>query len=166
MRTNFEAVELIKTFESLRLRSYRCPAGVMTIGYGSTKGVSVGMVISPREALDRLSDDILEFETQVQAALITAGLVLVAKKDASAFAKASPSQMILNENQFSACVSLAYNIGIEAFRKSTLVKYLAQGKLSLAADQFLVWNKSKGKVLAGLTKRRIAERSLFLKRVQ
>ena len=68
----------------------------------------------------------------------------------------------ITDNQFAALVSLAYNIGVSAFGGSTLLSYLNKGNYSAAADQFARWNKGGGKVLAGLTRRREAERKLFL----
>jgi lysozyme len=70
----------------------------------------------------------------------------------------------LSQNQFDALVSLAYNIGTNAFKTSTLVKYLNALDYKAAADQFLVWNKAGGSVLKGLVRRREAERALFLKK--
>ena len=68
----------------------------------------------------------------------------------------------LNQNQFDALVCLAYNIGAQAFRQSSLVKNLNTGDYESAAEQFLVWNKSRGQVLNGLVRRRAQERQLFL----
>jgi lysozyme len=68
----------------------------------------------------------------------------------------------LTDNQFAAVVSFAYNVGIGNLRNSGLLRMLNQGKYGEAADQFLLWNKAKGKVMLGLTRRREAERRLFL----
>ena len=69
----------------------------------------------------------------------------------------------LNDNQLAACTSLAYNIGLAAFRGSTLLRKLNDGDYQGAADQFPVWNKAGGRVVQGLVNRRAAERDLFLK---
>jgi lysozyme len=70
----------------------------------------------------------------------------------------------LSQNQFDALVSLAYNIGTNAFKTSTLVKYLNALDFKAAADEFLKWNRGGGKVMKGLVRRRETERALFLKK--
>ena len=146
MIVNEKAKALIKRFEGKRLRAYRCPAGVLTIGYGHTSAaglpkVTDGMSITDAEADAIFSHDIELFSAQV-APLI--------KADVSG-------------NQFGACVSLAYNIGVGAFSKSSVLRFVNQKKFQSAADAFKLWNKAGGRVLPGLTERRAAERELFLK---
>jgi lysozyme len=68
----------------------------------------------------------------------------------------------LSDNEFAACVSLAFNIGVGAFETSTLARYLKLGQKGAAATQFLLWDHQGGEVLSGLRRRRIAERALFL----
>lgn len=68
----------------------------------------------------------------------------------------------LTKNQLDALVSLCYNIGVGAIAKSTLVRKLNAGDINGAANEFLKWNKANGRILSGLTRRRIAERKLFL----
>lgn len=143
-----KALDLIKTFEGLRLKAYRCPAGVWTIGYGHTKGVYPGMTITEELANKFLIDDIWNFEREVDS------LVKVS----------------ITQNQFNALVSFAFNVGsdiddddiAEGLGDSTLLRKLNRGDVLGAADEFSKWNKSRGRVLSGLTKRRCAERTLFL----
>lgn len=134
---------LIQEYEGFRSKAYICPAGVLTIGYGSTgKHVTRGMVISKAEGLALLVKDVARFEKAVNALKVA-----------------------LTQNQFDALVSLAFNIGTGNFNKSTLVRKLKAGDMPGAAAQFAVWNKAtvNGKltVLPGLVRRRAAETALF-----
>lgn len=141
MKTSKKGIDLIKSFEGLVLRAYRCPSDVWTIGYGHTgPDVYPTMQITEARAEDLLRQDLARFETGV--------LALV--------------KVPLTQNQFDALVSFAYNVGLAALSTSTLLKYLNQNKRQLAASEFLRWNKSKGVVLGGLVRRRKAERDLFL----
>lgn len=144
MKINRAGIELIKEFEGLRLEAYKCPAGVWTIGYGHTSAagppaVTSGMKITADEAADILVVDLVKYETAVMNAL-----------------KRSP-----NENQFSAMVSLCYNIGPKAFATSTVVRKFNAGDVEGAAAAFRLWKKSKGEVLTGLVRRRQVEIDLF-----
>lgn len=135
--------EIIKEAEGLRLEAYLCPAKVWTIGYGHTgEDVWPGLTITKGEAESLLERDLKRFEGYVS------GYV----------------QVDLTQNQFDALVSFTFNVGAEALRTSTLLKKLNANDYEGAADQFLRWNKSKGVVLAGLTKRREKERKLFLEK--
>lgn len=136
------AAPFVAQFEGLELKAYRCPAGIWTIGYGHTgPDVHEGMVITKDEALALLGKDLASHVLQAS------GYIAVD----------------VTQNQFIALTSFIYNIGVGAFRDSTLLKLLNRGDIQGAADQFLLWNKAGGKVLAGLTRRREAERALFLK---
>lgn len=137
--TGQKGIDLIKRFEGLRLRSYLCPANVWTIGYGHTGGVTNNQIITSEQAESILKTDLRRFEN---------GVSDVVKVD-------------LNQNQFDALVSLAFNIGLSAFAGSTLVRLLNDRDYAGAADQFLRWDKAGGKVLQGLSTRRAAERALF-----
>lgn len=149
MKINQASVDLVKEFEGLRLTAYQDSVGVWTIGCGTTAAAGVG--ITPAKGMTI---------TQAQAEMyLKRGLEKFAKQIEPNIKRA------VNENQFGAMVSLAYNIGPGAFNKSTLLKKLNAGDVQGAADQFLVWNKAGGKVLAGLTRRRKAERELFLRPV-
>lgn len=132
--------ELIKSFEGLELEAYLCPANVWTIGYGHTGNVHEGQTITKQEAEELLDQDLEVFRRGVRKAVT----------------------VDLNENQFGALVSFAYNVGIGSLQSSTLLKLLNAGDYAGAADQFLRWNKASGKVLTGLTRRREAERAVFL----
>ena len=145
MKINQAAFALIKEFEGFRGTAYKDAVGVLTIGYGTTAmaGVGItpkaGMTITEAQASDYLLKGVEKFAAQIEAGI----------------------KVPVNENQFGAMVSLAYNIGPGAFLKSTLLKKLNAGDTPGASAQFLVWNKAGGKVLRGLTRRREAERALF-----
>ncbi len=140
MRINEKGLALIKEFEGCRLTAYRCPAGVWTIGYGHTQDVKSGMAITKIDAERFLRQDIRRFEEAVTSLI----------------------KVPATSNQFSALVSFAFNVGINSLRTSTLLKKLNRGDLNGAANEFLRWNKAGGKELPGLTRRREAERKLFL----
>ena len=135
------AIPLIKEFEGCKLKAYKCPAGVWTIGYGHTDGVKEGDEITQQEADRLLADDVHSFSAGVQR-LVTSDI---------------------NRNQLGALTSFAFNVGLGNLRHSTLLRLVNKGDFVGAANQFSRWNKAGGKVLAGLTRRREAERQLFLK---
>ncbi|NET34811.1 MAG: lysozyme [Cyanothece sp. SIO1E1] len=139
-KTNANGLRLIKSFEGLRLTAYADAVGVWTIGYGTTSGVRPGMTITRAQAEEFLRRDLRRFE-----AAITKNV-----------------KVRLNEDQFAALASFTYNVGEGAMASSTLVRLLNNGDIRGAADQFPRWNKAGGRVLAGLTRRRRAERALFL----
>lgn len=146
MEVSKEAKDLIKKFEGLRLEAYRCSAGVLTIGYGHTSAagapeVKQGMKITRAEANRIFETDLQKFATRVDDLI----------------------KVPLTDNQFGACVSLAYNIGIGAFGKSSVLRFVNKKQFENAADAFLLWNKAGGRVLPGLVKRRAAEAALFRK---
>lgn len=140
MKINDAGLDLIKRYEGLRLSAYRDPGGVPTIGYGHTRSVVMGTTITQAQAENLLRDDVSTAEGDVERAV----------------------KVAMNSNEFSALVSLAYNIGGTAFANSTLVKRLNAGDKAAAAEQFSVWRMDNGKVLPGLVTRRAAERALFL----
>lgn len=139
-------LDLIKSFEGLFLDAYYCPAGVLTIGYGHTgKDVSPGQHITEDQAKALLARDLEDVERGVRARL-----------------RRAP-----NENQLAACVSLAFNIGLGGFGKSSVARLHDAGDFAGAARAFLLWNKatsSDGRLreLKGLTRRRAAEADLYL----
>jgi lysozyme len=144
---NKAGIDLIKSFEGLFLKPYLDPIGIPTIGYGTIKypdGKAVTMkdpAISEAQAAQYLEHEVNEKATNVERM----------------------TKVILNDNEFGALVSFAYNVGWQALEKSTLMRLLnASADRKAVADQFLRWNKAGGKELAGLTRRRQAERSLFL----
>ncbi|EIZ8956843.1 lysozyme [Cronobacter sakazakii] len=140
--TGVPGVELIKSFEGLRLDKYQDAIGKWTIGYGH--------LILPNENFPR-SLTLQEAEDLLRADLgmTERGIRQIVKVD-------------LNQNQFDALVSFAFNVGLGNLQSSTLLRLLNQGSYREAAEQFLRWNKAGGNVLAGLTRRREAERLLFL----
>lgn len=139
MRISQNGINLIKKYEGCKLTAYKCPAGVWTIGYGHTDGVKKGLKITLNQAESFLREDIKKFENGVNRLV------------------ASP----LNQNQFDALVSFCFNCGLWAFKTSTLRQKLNAGDYAGAAKEFPRWNKSGGKVLNGLVKRRAAEQKLF-----
>jgi len=146
MKINAATVELVKSFEGLRLQAYQDSVGVWTIGYGTTAAAGVGIVpkagmkITEAQAEEYLRLGLEKFARQIEPGI----------------------KVSVTDNQFGAMVSLAYNIGPGAFLKSTLLRKLNAGDELGAAQQFAVWNKAGGKVLNGLVRRREAERRLFL----
>ena len=135
MNTSPKGIALIKEFEGLRLKAYQCPGGVWTIGYGHTAGVKPGMLISKAQAEEYLKADLIAFERYLN------GLGLA-----------------LNQNQFDALVSFIYNVGTGNFSSSTLLrKVRANPQDNSIMDEFLRWVYSKGRVLPGLQRRRLAE---------
>jgi lysozyme len=148
MKISQNGIDLIKHFEGLRLESYQDVAGIWTIGYGHT-GPEVGpnQTISEAEAEQLLRKDLNRFEQGV----------------------ASMVRVDIDQNQFDALVSLAFNIGLNAFRGSTALRLLNRGDLLGAAEAMTWWNKAtingvKREVL-GLVRRRAAEAALFLQNV-
>lgn len=141
-KINAAGLALVKRFEGCELTAYRCPANVLTIGYGSTgPHVKEGMTITEEEAEALLLKDLRRFEHGVE--------VLVGNAKTT-------------DDQFSAFVSLAFNIGLSAFAGSTALKRHKLGNRIGAANAILLWNKAKGVVLKGLVRRREAERKLYL----
>ncbi len=138
----FTDTKIIRDFEGLRLKEYKCQAGVRTIGWGTTEGVTEGMVITEQQAKDFFMRDVQKFIKAVDGML----------------------KVEVTKNQYIALLSLCYNIGSSALSKSTLIRILNAGEpKDKVAEQFLKWNKVGGKENAGLTKRRIKEKELFLK---
>jgi lysozyme len=141
---NDAGLNLIKTFEGLKLKAYQDVADIWTIGYGHIKGVHEGMQITNAQAEQFLKDDLRNTETAV----------------------ASECGAATTDNQFAAMVALAFNIGTGAFATSTVLDRNQAGNTQQAADAFLMWNKAhvNGELtpVAGLTNRRNAERALYL----
>lgn len=136
---NAAGLQIIKESEGLALKAYLCPANVLTIGYGHTgSDVKPGMVITEAQAEELLRKDLHRFEDAVAAAV-----------------------PIATDNQFSAMVSLAFNIGEGAFAGSTLLKKHRAGDYAGAASEFGRWNRGGGRELPGLTKRRAKEAQLY-----
>lgn len=143
MKVNAKGLALIKHFEGLFLESYIDPVGVWTIGYGHTATAKKGMKITEAEAEELLHDDLASHEKFVEAKV----------------------SVEIDEDQFSALVSFAFNVGNGALGGSTLLKQLNTGKKKKAAEQFGEWVKGtiggKKVTLPGLVRRRAAEQLLF-----
>ncbi len=132
-------VDLVKRFEGFREDAYLCPAGIPTIGYGSTRGVRLGMTITEEEAARRLREDL----------------------DAAAKAVFRLVIVPLTRWQIDALTSFAFNVGGDKFASSTLLRKLNVGDRAGAAAEFERWVHAGGKVLPGLVARRRAEADLF-----
>ena len=139
MKTSHKGIALIKEFEGLRLKAYKCPGGVWTIGYGHTAGVKPGMVISEAQAEEYLMADLIASEKYL-----------------------NDLRLAINQNQFDALISFIYNVGTGNFSRSTLLrKVRANPQDNPIMDEFLRWVYSKGRVLPGLQRRRLAEMKLY-----
>lgn len=143
MQISSNSISLIKSFEKLELKAYPDPGTggkPWTVGWGHTKGVKPGDQITQSQAEAFLADDLAVSESAVNSAI----------------------KLPMTQSQFDAMVSLAFNIGGANFASSTLVKKFNAGDVSGSADEFPRWNRANGKVMNGLTRRRTAERELFL----
>lgn len=149
MSTTTSAAEiLIAKFEGKRLKPYKDLGGIWTVGYGSTYNIDAKRPVNETDIIDDatalrwLKTQVGTFQNQVKAVI----------------------KVPVNQNKIDSLTSLAYNIGINAFKKSTLLKLLNEKKPDIeVADQFLRWNKINGITSNGLTIRRQAERDLFLR---
>lgn len=137
MKTSSNGVSLIKSFEGCKLKSYKCPAGVWTIGYGHTAGVKKGDIITQEQADEYLRNDLVTYENAVMK---------------------YNNIYDFNQNQFDALVSFTYNCGIGNLKNLT-----QSGKRTIAqiSAKLLLYNKAGGVVLRGLQRRRAAEKELF-----
>lgn len=136
---NQAGIELIKSFESLRLKSYVCDGGKLTIGYGHTKGVKHGQEITESQADLFLLDDLQDAQQAVSALV----------------------RVLLNDNEYAALVSFVFNVGRGNLEKSTLLRLLNKGIYDTVPAQLMRWNKANGEELGGLTRRRKAEAELW-----
>lgn len=146
MNLNSKGISILHQYEGLRLEAYLCPAGIPTIGWGNTfyedgSKVKLGDIIT-RQRADELFENVIN-------TIFVPGVQKLLKAE-------------LNDNQFSALVSFAYNVGLGNFKNSTLLKRVNINPSDPdIAYQFSRWNKSKGRVLRGLTKRRKDEAELY-----
>lgn len=131
---------LIQEFEGCKLDAYKCPAGIWTIGIGHTKDVKPDDKITESQALELLREDVRWVEKAIDEHV----------------------QVKINQNQYDALSAFIFNVGAGAFSLSTLLKKLNAGDYDGAANEFPRWNKAAGKELPGLTRRRAAEKALFL----
>lgn len=139
MKTSSIALERLKRFEGFSHKAYPDTGGVWTIGYGYTRGVKPGMFVTKERALELFLKNVAVFEECINNAVLVE----------------------LTQNQFDALVSLTYNIGVQAFKTSTLLKILNTGDYKSVPAQIKRWNKDNGKVIAGLVSRRAEEAKLF-----
>lgn len=141
MRISDEGLKFIKKHEGCRYETYLDSGGVPTIGVGHTgPEVHLGMVIDDAEVDRLLRQDVETAEKCVNNSV----------------------KVNITQSQFDALVSFTFNVGCGSLRRSTLLQYLNDGQDDLAAREFQRWNKVRGNIVAGLTKRREAERDLFL----
>jgi lysozyme len=144
MNTSEAGLKLIRQFEGLRLKAYRCPAGIWTIGYGHTTAagppeVREGMKITAAEADAILKRDLERFEAAVSAMV----------------------KVPLSQAQFDALVSFAFNCGTAALRRSTLLRRVNAGAFEAVPAELMKWTKADGRELPGLVRRRRAEAALW-----
>lgn len=139
MKATPYALLIIRHFEGLSLTAYKCPAGIWTIGYGHTAHVRPGDTITQNQANELLEKDIRRFEQYLD------GLALG-----------------ISQNQYDALISFIFNIGTDAFSKSTMLRKIKSNPNdpSIAAE-FRRWIYSQGKVLPGLQRRREEELKLY-----
>lgn len=136
MKASQACINMIKRFEGCRLRSYRCPAGVWTIGYGHTLGVKPGMSITQEQAEEYLKQDLAKYESHVTS---------------------YDKRYHWTQHEFDALVSFAYNIG-----NITGLTSAGTRSKEVIAQKILLYNKAKGTTLPGLVKRRQAEHDIFV----
>jgi lysozyme len=137
------AYALIREFEGLKLEAYQCSAKVWTIGYGHTTGIRRGMRCTVEQAEKWLKADVEEAERGARMLF---------------------NKWPLTPNQFDALVSFVFNIGAPRISGSGIHSLINHGDMAIAADRLLAWNMADGKVSEGLTRRRKAERELFLRK--
>lgn len=142
MRVSDAGIEFIKDFEKFEAIPYKDAVGIPTVGYGHVirKGEKFLSPLTESEATELMCRDLMDPEACVSAMV----------------------EVPLEQCQFDALCSFAFNVGCERLEGSTLLKMLNAGDYRGAADQFLRWDKAKGKTLRGLTRRRQAERAMFL----
>lgn len=141
MKTSQRGIDLIKEFEGYSERVYMCAGGKYTIGYGHTRGVEPGDTCTREQAEEYLRMDVVEAEETIEALV----------------------KVPLTQNQFDALVSLVYNIGSGNFYDSTIRRVINNNvsDINEYRKAWMMWVKSKGKILKGLERRRIAEFNLF-----
>lgn len=147
MKPSLNCYNLIKSFEGYSAKAYPDPGTggqPFTIGYGTTRidghPVPIDLEITQEQALNYLEFDVDKTAEEVNKLL----------------------QISVSQSQFDALVSFAYNVGTANLAKSSLLRLVNLGHFDDASDEFLKWNRAAGRVLVGLTKRRSAERTLFL----
>lgn len=145
MRISKQGLDLIKSFEGLRLKAYQDSKGVWTIGWGHTKNVHPGDVITREQAERFIRDDFAWVERTLNADLV-----------------AGRDKPLVTQNEFDALCSLVFNIGSDAYLDSTVRRKIKQGDKMAAARAFKMWVYSNHKFVQGLANRRADEVRLFL----
>lgn len=140
-RINADGLKLLRQWEGCKLEAYRDIGGVWTIGYGHTRTARQGMTITQEQAEALLREDLRVFESAVADAV----------------------DVDLTDNQFAALVSWAYNVGVSAMRRSSLIRRLNAGDYDAVPAELAKWNKVRGQVVRGLSNRRAAEAGLWAK---
>ncbi|MEM7425177.1 MAG: lysozyme [Pseudomonadota bacterium] len=145
MRLNAAGLKLIKSFEGWRGTAYRDPVGVWTIGYGHTSRagppeVYPGLKISRMQGQEILLRDLDQFAREIRPHI----------------------RVRLNDNQYSALLSFAYNVGATNFKRSSVLRFVNARRFSDVPARLMLWNRAGGRVLRGLTRRRAAEGALFV----
>ena len=139
MKSSELLINKIIEFEGCKLKAYKCPAGVWTIGVGHTKGVKQGQTITKEQAMTLLRGDLLPCENYV-----------------------NNLGVCKTQGQFESLVSFSFNLGTAALGRSTLLKYIRQGKAEqYIREQFARWVNAGGKVMPGLVKRRAWEANRY-----
>ena len=145
MKASQACIDLIHDFEGFREAPYRCPAGVWTIGYGSTRYADGTPVKQTDPAITRAQADAIMRQTLVEYENAVARYV----------------SLPITQNMADALIDFAYNAGAQNLRKSTLLSKLNAGDITGAAREFDKWVYANGQILPGLVRRRMAERRLF-----
>ena len=140
MNLNQAGIDLIKKFEACSLLVYQDLVGLHTVGWGHRTFLPLGEVIDQQKAEELLTGDLASTCTAMKGCIT----------------------MDLNDNEFSAIVSLAFNVGVNAIKQSTLIKLVNGGGLIPASNEFEKWSHAGGKEVPGLLRRRLAEKALFL----
>ena len=135
-----EGLALTERFEGCKLEAYQDQVGVWTIGYGHTRGVHAGMTCTMEQAAQWLAEDTMEAQDAVNRFV----------------------SVDLTQHEFDALVDFVFNLGAGAFQRSTMLRLLNAGNHAGAADQFQLWDRAGGQVVAGLLRRRLAEKQEFL----
>lgn len=143
MQASEYLIELLKDFEGYSSTAYQDSVGVWTIGYGTThidgKPVTAGMTCTQEDAVQYIYDEVNPVCQQIEKLV----------------------KVPLGQEEFDALVDFCYNLGVGAFKSSTLLKKLNAGDYLGASEEFLKWDHAGGRVLAGLTRRRHEESDLF-----
>ena len=146
MTISEKGLDLIKQFEGFSASPYLDQALVPTIGYGTTHYIDRAVTMDDNHISEEMASKLLEGQVN----------------DIYGKAVNTYVQVPIDQNQFDALTSFTYNVGVNAFKNSTLLKYINQGQDKLAANEFEKWSHINGKVSNGLLARRKLEKDLFL----